>query len=89
MRKGRRINFGAFRLVCRNNHSAVSRLGLAVSRKYGNAVQRNLLKRQLREVFRTTAPISGIDILVIPIVSAARMKNPVHDFSEALASIRK
>lgn len=89
MRKGRRINFGAFRLVYRKNHSDVSRLGLAVSRKYGNAVQRNRLKRQLRDVFRTQMKMPGIDVLVIPIMNATKMKNAADDFSQALASIRQ
>ncbi len=87
MRKGRRISFGAFRLVYRLNHLGDSRLGLAVSRKYGNAVQRNRLKRQLRDVFRKSHLTADVDILVIPSVNAAQMKNAAHDFTEALASI--
>jgi len=87
MRKGRRISFGAFRLVYRLNQLGNSRLGLAVSRKYGNAVQRNRLKRQLRDVFRKSHLTADIDVLVIPCVNAAEMKHAAHDFSEALASI--
>ena len=34
------------------NISTYSRLGLTVSRKVGNAVQRNRVKRLIREIFR-------------------------------------
>lgn len=37
--------------VCKNRHSC-HRLGLTVSRKIGNAVTRNRIKRRLRELFR-------------------------------------
>ncbi len=86
MKKGRRVSVGAFRLVYRRNGCDYARLGLAVSRKYGNAVQRNRLKRLLREVFRKHE-LKGFDVLVIPRVSAERMVAGAEDFSMALSSI--
>jgi ribonuclease P protein component len=38
-------------IICRNQ-SGISRLGMTVSKKTGNAVQRNRIKRLLREFFR-------------------------------------
>ncbi|HUU96750.1 MAG TPA: ribonuclease P protein component [Phycisphaerae bacterium] len=42
------------------------RIGIAASKKLGGAVERNLAKRRMREVFRLGATPSGIDIVVIP-----------------------
>lgn len=43
------------------------RLGLVVSRKVGNAVARNRVKRRVRELFRTTDDLlpPGVDLVVI------------------------
>lgn len=50
------------------NELPISRLGLSVSKKSGNAVARNYWKRSIREAFRrsrTELPI-GIDLVVRP-----------------------
>lgn len=66
--KGVRMSDGCLSLNVLPNDRPTSRLGLAVSKRYGNAVQRNRLKRQLREVFRqsrTELP-AGLDLIVQP-----------------------
>jgi ribonuclease P protein component len=47
--------------------SAPARLGLSVSRKVGGAVERNRVKRALRERFAELAPAlpAGLDVVVI------------------------
>jgi ribonuclease P protein component len=53
-----------------------ARLGLIVSRKVGKSVERNRVKRSLRENFRLKkANYDGIDIVVIARHSAARVSN--------------
>ena len=42
------------------------RLGIAATRKLGGAVQRNLAKRLIREVFRRNKIAPGYDVVVIP-----------------------
>lgn len=44
----------------------VNRLGLTVSKKVGGAVERNTIKRRLREVFRRRkTELPGIDLVII------------------------
>lgn len=54
---------------------APARMGLVVSRKVGNAVARNRVKRRVRELFRTweTLVPAGIDLVVIAGPGAAEV----------------
>lgn len=55
------------------NGMAITRLGLSVSRKTGNAVVRNRWKRRIRESFRKQRQILpvGLDLVVRPKKGAA------------------
>ena len=54
-------------LYCRRNGSQSNRLGLTVSAKLAHAVQRNRLRRQLREIYRLheTQFARGYDLVIV------------------------
>ena len=47
------------------NRLTVTRYGFAVSRRVGNAVIRNLVKRRLREILKFESLKSGVDLVII------------------------
>ncbi len=51
-REGRRVHTPHFVVITKKNEKGQNRLGVTVSRKVGNAVVRNRIKRLLRELFR-------------------------------------
>lgn len=54
------------------NELDTARLGLSVSKKVGNAVTRNMVRRRLKEIFRASkAEARGFDIVVSARPSAA------------------
>ena len=53
------------------NGLTLSRYGFSISKRVGNAVTRNKVKRRLREILRTMPPKSGWDIVFIARPAAA------------------
>ena len=74
------------------NEIGTPRLGLSVSKKVGNAVTRNAVRRRLREVFHSTiGRIPGsLDLVVSarPLASEAAFEELEEELLRALVKIR-
>ena len=68
----------------RRNGTPENRLGITVSTKLGGAVQRNRIRRRLKEVYRLNEELlrTGYDIVVI-----ARMRGRYAGFKELESSV--
>jgi ribonuclease P protein component len=68
-----------------------ARLGITVTRKFGNAVARNRAKRVFREIFRRAPDLfpPGVDLVVIPKSPSADSGGRFASFSELLSEWQK
>ena len=66
-RLGKRYRTEHFTVIFKENGLNISRLGITVNRKIGNAVKRNKVKRLIREFFRLNKNCfpKGYDIVII------------------------
>ena len=88
-RTGDRIVSNHFVFFFAENHVSIPRIGLIVSRKVGNAVVRNRVKRLIRQAFRQhKETVSGnVDVLVLAKPSAATLVYT--DFVQAFTELGK
>ena len=71
-------------VYCRRNGRAGNRLGVTVSTKLGGAVQRNRIRRRLKEIYRLNEEkmSSGYDVVIV-----ARMRSRFAGFRELESSV--
>ena len=71
-------------IYCRRNGSGENRLGITVSTKVGGAVQRNLVRRRIKEIYRLSEDkvLTGYDIVIV-----ARVKSRFVGYRELEQSI--
>ncbi len=66
-KKGKRYRGKYFNLIYLSNDFSFSRMAVVVSKKVGNAVKRNKIKRQMRTLFRRNKSLlkAPLDIIII------------------------
>lgn len=74
-KKGKNFWNRQFTLIIYKNDLSKSRVGITITKKYGTAVERNKLKRRLREIIRKNKYllIKGHDMVLIPKASCKDM----------------
>ncbi len=85
--EGRRFGDALLAAKVRGNGLGRTRLGLAVRRGKGGAVERNRVKRLLREAFRLSLPEipPGLDVVLMP--QGATGRTPLADVSRSLRAL--
>ncbi len=89
MTRGRAHHFGDLVVVAAPNRLQGARLGISIRRTVAGAVGRNLLKRWIREAFRTNRTLRELPVDMV--VVARRMRNDTRyrDIAEALGEFAR
>lgn len=82
----RRASAQAFLVLAKETDRPVSRVGTVVSKKVaGNAIERNRIRRMIKESFRTRVEHGGLDVVVVARPPARHQPN--REMLEILATL--
>ncbi len=65
IKTGKKIKFKCFTIYRKKNNVENSRFCISISKKLGNAVVRNKLKRQIKDIIMKKIPSPGEDYVII------------------------
>ncbi len=87
-RGGRKLHTRSLLILVKPNKLGHTRLGIAVSKKFGNSVRRNRAKRVVREVFRRNRQLfpASVDLVVIP--KRTRHRCDYHGLMQEITALR-
>ncbi len=90
-KKGKRFRGKSFILIYLSNELGHSRMAVVASKKLGNAVQRNKIKRRFRTLYRRNKTLLKVpvDLIIIPHrdIDETRWRSLEKDFVTALKSL--
>ena len=84
---GQKFETKHFRISVHNNTRHFRRLGITISKKAGNAVQRNYVKRRLREYFRLNKELFPINSDIIITVKHGAADKSYNDMKSELNNL--
>jgi len=86
-RRGKRLRGKGFALIFLPGVNSFGRLGISIPRKVGNAVQRNRIKRIVRETFRLHRNIFPQESDIVFTVRPEFSLQGMHDVRDAVAKL--
>ena len=74
--KGKSAVTPCFAVYCQKNRRKLSRLGITTGAKVGKAVERNRIRRRVRDIYRRARPrmIPGYDLVIVARTRAAQAR---------------
>lgn len=90
LRKGKRAETSVFHIFILPNKDDKKRLGIAISKSVKGSVNRNMIKRKIREVYRLNLRNiqSGYNMIIINKKNNFNVKDALLDFEECLKKLK-
>lgn len=88
-KKGRSLGHPLLVLIFRRSNQSSTRIGFSITKKFGNAVHRNRIKRQLREIIRSRIKSikQGYDLVFV--VRKDARETPYDNLDKAVHNLLK